>query len=102
MSPQVDEANSLHSPYAQLSRDATHGLLLRGRLQSFSPFIVVSVLLLLSIPRVTHGKRRYEKRVKRSVVNYFIRIAVAHLEYAHEDSAIIHRNLKLNALESPL
>jgi hypothetical protein len=62
----------------------------------------VSVPLLLSIPAVTHGRMIYEKRVKISVVNYFIRIAVAHLEYAREDSEAAHQNLKLNGLGSLL
>lgn len=58
--------------------------------------------MLLSIPAMTHGKKRYEKRVKISVVNYFIRIAVVHLEYAHGGSAVALQNLKLNALGSLL
>jgi hypothetical protein len=53
-----------------------------------------------SLPTVTRGKMRYERRVKRSGVDYFIRIAIAHLEYGHEGSAAAHRNLKLNALRS--
>ena len=45
---------------------------------------------------------RFEKRVKRSEVDYFIRITVAHLEYAREDSAVAHQNLRLNGPGSPL